>query len=42
MSWLSLPGFWKGFLVGGITIPVVIVLVEIVVKYLAYGKIFWK
>jgi len=42
MHWFSLPGFWKGFLVGGICVPAAIIFIEIVVKYLIYGKFFWK
>ena len=42
MHWFNVPGFWKGFLAGGICVPVAIILVEAVVKYLMYGKFFWK
>jgi hypothetical protein len=42
MSWFTLPGFWKGFLVGGIFVPTLIIVIEMLIKYIMHGKIFWK
>ncbi len=30
--WSSLPVFWQGFICGGIVVPLVIVVIEIIVK----------
>ncbi len=31
--WISLPAFWQGFICGGITIPLVIIAIEIIIKF---------
>lgn len=40
--WTTLPEFWKGFICGGIAVPVAIIAIEVVVKFALYGKFFWK
>ena len=36
--WTTLPVFWKGFICGGISVPVAIVCIEILVKFVILGK----
>lgn len=40
--WMELSEFLKGFICGGIAIPLGIVLIEIVVKLVLHRKIFQK
>ena len=43
MSWWNgISDFWKGFIAGGITVPLCIVLIEIIVKLAMHGKLFGK
>ncbi|WP_419779807.1 hypothetical protein [Maridesulfovibrio sp.] len=34
--------FWRGFILGGVTVPLMIVVIEIVVKLILHGKIVWN
>jgi len=40
--WSALPEYWRGFIAGGVAIPLTIVVVECIVKYALYGKVFGK
>lgn len=40
--WNALPEYWRGFITGGVVIPLSIVAIECAVKFVVHGKIFWK
>ncbi|WP_304082394.1 hypothetical protein [Maridesulfovibrio ferrireducens] len=40
--WGTLPVFWQGFIVGGVVVPLSIVLIEIVVKMVLSRKVILK
>ncbi len=40
--WSNLSDFWRGFICGGIVVPLVIVIIEIIIKLVIHGKVSWK
>jgi len=40
--WNALSEFWKGFICGGTSVPLIIVIIEIIVKLVKDGKVTWK
>lgn len=40
--WRKLPTFWRGFIAGGVVVPLSIVAIEVVIKLALHGEVVWK
>lgn len=40
--WMQISDFWKGFIIDGISVSLVIVLFEVIVKLVLHGEVTWK
>ncbi|WP_319470475.1 hypothetical protein [uncultured Pseudodesulfovibrio sp.] len=40
--WKSLPNYWRGFITGGVVVPLSVLVVEFTIKYALYGEFFLK
>jgi len=42
IGWKKIPVFWRGFIAGGVIVPLSIVFLEIIVKLALHGEVVWK